>query len=282
MAADPNTVIIRYGEIFLKSDWVRCKFTQVLRENIICALERAGIDAKIDIQRHRLYANTPHAQEAAEAISRVFGVKSTSPAVRSDTDKKHIYDTALSLFPDGTDSFCVRAKRDKSLPMTSIEIERELGALIVGRFGNPVDLSNPDILVGVEATPACSFVYTRTLKGPGGLPYGSQGIICARLTTGDDACACYLLMRRGCKVVAYGDPKIKSLLDAWAPQPIKLVEDLQQAIKMGAKAFCIGDGIEGIGSHFDLELNVPVFRPLIGISSEWLSEIQTLLSQDRK
>ena len=68
------------------------------------------------------------------------------------------------------------AKRgDKSFPMTSPQLERELGARIVERFGWRVNLDHPEMTVMVEVLPNQAFYSFGKEKGAGGMPTGVSG-----------------------------------------------------------------------------------------------------------
>ncbi len=103
-------------------------------------------------------------------------------------------------------SFRISARRAfKTYPMTSVELNRQLGAFVlerVGATGVRVDLENPELEIHVEVLPAETFVYADPRPGPGGLPVGSSGTIAALLSGGiDSPVAAWRMMKRGCRVV---------------------------------------------------------------------------------
>ena len=76
-----------------------------------------------------------------------------------------------------------------------------MGAAIVEATGLPVDLQSPDLVVGIEVGPRCSFVFAGRVDGPGGLPVGSTGHVGLLLSGGiDSPVAAYLMQKRGCVV----------------------------------------------------------------------------------
>jgi thiamine biosynthesis protein ThiI len=98
----------------------------------------------------------------------------------------------------------VEARRsDKSFPYTSPAIERHVGAVVADSTGARVDLSPAsDLEIGVEVQPGRALVFGRVIKGPGGLPLGSQGRVVALLSGGiDSPVATWLMMKRGCGVI---------------------------------------------------------------------------------
>jgi thiamine biosynthesis protein ThiI len=100
-------------------------------------------------------------------------------------------------------SFRISARRAfKTYPLTSVELNRELGAFVVQRTGARVDLREPELTIHVEVLPAETFVYADRVPGPGGLPVGTGGTVAALLSGGiDSPVASWRMMKRGCRVV---------------------------------------------------------------------------------
>jgi thiamine biosynthesis protein ThiI len=101
------------------------------------------------------------------------------------------------------ESFRISARRAfKTYPMTSVELNRELGAFVLGRAATRVDLRQPKLEIHVEVMPAETFVYVDPEPGPGGLPVGASGTVAALLSGGiDSPVAAWRMMKRGCRVV---------------------------------------------------------------------------------
>lgn len=100
-------------------------------------------------------------------------------------------------------TFAVRTRRPKKdFPMTSMDVNRELGRMIQERSGWPVDLEKPDLTVRVDVTPQGILTYSSKRYGPGGLPVGSSGKLICLLSGGiDSPVAAYKMMCRGCRMV---------------------------------------------------------------------------------
>ncbi len=100
-------------------------------------------------------------------------------------------------------SFRISARRAfKTYPLTSVELNRELGAYVLGRASSRVDLRQPELEIHVEVMPAETFVYVDPEPGPGGLPVGASGTVAALLSGGiDSPVAAWRMMKRGCRVV---------------------------------------------------------------------------------
>jgi tRNA uracil 4-sulfurtransferase len=100
-------------------------------------------------------------------------------------------------------SFRISARRAfKTYPLTSVEINRQLGAFVLERVSTKVDLRQPELEIHVEVMPAETFVYVDPEPGPGGLPVGASGTVAALLSGGiDSPVAAWRMMKRGCRVV---------------------------------------------------------------------------------
>src|SRR3989442_9088178 len=100
-------------------------------------------------------------------------------------------------------SFRITARRAfKTFPLTSVEINRELGAHVLKvRPQARVDLEHAELNVHVEVLPHEAFVYADRRPGAGGLPVGSGGTVMALLSGGiDSPVAAWRMMKRGCRV----------------------------------------------------------------------------------
>ncbi len=201
-----DTVIVRYAEIFLKSEYVKRRLEDRLIENIALVLKREGIDARILRRRHRVYLSTDDAIRASEAVKSIFGVSSVSPALKTSDDLDEISEKLFGLAEKSVcpgETIAVRAKRYKSYPHTSMEIERRVSSYIVPLLDAKVDLKDPDRTLSIEiGEDGWAFVFDRKLVGVGGLPYKSQGRVISLISSGiDSPVATWMMMRRGCNMI---------------------------------------------------------------------------------
>jgi len=196
-----NTVIIRYGEIFLKSEFIRGEFEKKLIRNI---KKRIG-DASIFRKRHRIYIKTENAKEVSERLKTVFGIVSVSPAIKTDANVEDITEISLALAKKiirPGERFAVRAERSGRHDFSSKDIENLVGEEILNSIHGRVDLENPDKTIFIEVRDDLAFIFDKKIKGLGGLPYKSQGRLIALLSTGiDSPVAAWMMMRRGCEIV---------------------------------------------------------------------------------
>jgi thiamine biosynthesis protein ThiI len=200
--------MVRYGEIGIKSEQIRAKYERLLIKNIEAMLGENGIAFEDIIrERGRIFVKSGD-RRAPEAIARVFGVVSVSPVAVTGTDIKDVRETAAALGRETigmNSSFAIRARRVGEQPYTSQEIGRMCGDAVFEavRERNPrVDLKSPDHEIFVEMRENRSYVFSKVIKGVGGMPLGSQGRMVALISGGiDSPVAAWLMMRRGCDLI---------------------------------------------------------------------------------
>ncbi len=205
MSAEYSSVLVRFGEIAIKSKQTRRRMTKMLADHIRSALkEHEVVFDKVRIEYGRIFIVTKAADEAARVASNVFGVVSTSPVVETSADLKDILDAgeklALAGFKKGR-SFAVGGRRYGDHKYTSQEMRGFLGERLLE--GHPelelsVDLKNPEQSIYIEVRDDRSYIFTETIKGVGGMPTGTQGKVVCTISTGlDSPIAAFKIMKRG-------------------------------------------------------------------------------------
>jgi thiamine biosynthesis protein ThiI len=142
-------------------------------------------------------------EQVRDRLSRVFGVANFARAGRTRPDVDELARDILSDLGDREPaSFRVSARRaDKRFPLTSPQIEREVGGRIKAARGWRVDLENPALTIYVELITHEAFYYFGKARGAGGLPTGSSGRVVCLLSGGlDSPVAGWRMMKRGCTV----------------------------------------------------------------------------------
>ena len=140
---------------------------------------------------------------AFDRVKTVFGLAALSRAVVCEKDFDTICQTAEDYLGDslhGIRTFKVEARRaDKSFPMTSPELMRELGAYLLGKHNYlKVDVHNPDFKVIVEVRDYGAYIHGPKIPGEGGLPVGTSGRALNMLSGGiDSPVAAYRMAKRG-------------------------------------------------------------------------------------
>ncbi|HTY90915.1 MAG TPA: tRNA uracil 4-sulfurtransferase ThiI [Methanocella sp.] len=203
-----DVVIVRYGEIGIKSEQVRRKFEALLMGNIRAMLDSKGVAYEDVIkERGRIFVVTKD-PKAPRVVGNVFGVVSTSPAVRAGPTIEEAAAVAAAfgkeLIKDGQ-SFGIMGRRSGNQPFTSQDIGRQCGDAVYNAVAErhpKVDLKNPDHSIHVEIRDTHSYIFTDIVKGVGGMPLGSQGKMVAMESGGiDSPIAAWLMMKRGCEIV---------------------------------------------------------------------------------
>jgi len=276
-----NVILVRYAEVGLKSPGVRRYFESILLDNMLAALARERIEALVDIEQGRIYVRTDRINEAVIALTRVFGIASVSPALECSSDMEEMQRIAAdlsSLVLGEGQSFAVKARREGNHPYTSMEVGKEVGSAIFltnQDRGVRVDLSHPDVTFYVEIRGKRAFIFHRYIAGPGGLPLGSQGKVVASVYSDQDALAAWMLMKRGCRVIVWGDEHI-DILQSWDPNLRRMYSESITAAATEAKALgaVFGYRLDDIEYIKKIKLDIPVFYPLVGMTEE---EITTRL-----
>jgi thiamine biosynthesis protein ThiI len=198
-------VLVHYHEIGLKGK-NRPFFVRLLIRNLKAALQ--GLDhGRIENLPGRLaipIGDELPWPEVRQRLQHVFGVANFALAHRVPADleaiRARIGEGIQGLsFP----SFRITARRaDKAFPLTSEQINREVGAFVKARTGAAVNLTAPALTIFVEILGAEAFVYWERVPGPMGLPVGTGGSVAGLLSGGlDSPVAAYRMMRRGCRVI---------------------------------------------------------------------------------
>jgi tRNA uracil 4-sulfurtransferase len=198
----PVRVLAKVGEASLKGR-NRRYFLETLRRNLKATL--AGIDTRLEDGGSVTTIAVPDQQTAEEVgarLERVFGFAAASSCLACDRDPEAITAAALRLIDERRPaSFAMRVRRrDKGFPLTSQDLEREIGAAIQGNTSPPlaVDLTSPDLELRVEVDHRHAYLHVRELKTAGGLPVGTSGRAISLLSGGiDSPIASMLAMKRG-------------------------------------------------------------------------------------
>lgn len=140
---------------------------------------------------------------AFERVSKVFGLAALSRAVVCEKDFDTICRTAEAYLGEqlrAVRTFKVEARRaDKTYPMKSPELMRELGAYLLSKHNYlKVDVHTPQLKVIVEIRDYGAYIHGPKTAGEGGLPVGTSGRALNLLSGGiDSPVAAYRMARRG-------------------------------------------------------------------------------------
>ena len=200
-----KVVMVRYGELFLKSEPVKYHFIGLLLRNIGRALTAAGLPYRAETPRGRILLFGDEPEKIALVASRIFGVVDVSVCTVTGTDPEAMAAEAVRLAVPKLKapmSFAVRAKRQNKVGMNSQELGAFVGSAIYDSIpGLVVDLTSPDYELFAEMRESGGFIYDTRIPAPGGLPWGTQGKVIGLLSSGiDSPVASWLCMKRGCEV----------------------------------------------------------------------------------
>ena len=198
-------MLIRYHEIALKKG-NRQYFTELLKRNLLAAVKDLGPKEVRSLSARLLltFKKDIDAEIAIQRIRTVFGVANFSLVERTARDINALRTRILeSLNGTQFESFRIETQRgDKTFPLTSPEINRQLGAAVKEKSGARVDLTNAEFTVTVEILPRDAFFGFNKIAGAGGLPVGASGRLIALISGGiDSPVAAYRMMQRGCRVI---------------------------------------------------------------------------------
>ncbi len=205
-----HCAIIHYHELALKGR-NRDFFEQRLVRNIRLALKDLKI-RRIESLQGRIRVTIPDDVMPALVADRLRRICGVSNFLLSESVPLDLREPDLSVIKQAAQrqlaqqpftSFRVTAKRaDKRLPLTSMDVEREVGGFLHETTGKAVKLKQPDVTLYIELLTKEAYVAARKIQGPGGMPVGTSGKVACLLSGGiDSPVAAYRMIKRGCKAV---------------------------------------------------------------------------------
>lgn len=185
--------VIHYGEIGIKGK-NRIFFEKKLVENV----ERI---VRIRAKRKFGRIEAEYKESAEERLKKIPGIRYFAPALKVEKDVEKIKEASLKVLPESFESFKVEASRsDKTFSLTSPEINNLVGEFIKEKTGKKVNLKYADVKVYIEICENEAYVYSKKIKGVGGLPVGTAGRVVSLLSGGiDSPVAAFFAMKRGCE-----------------------------------------------------------------------------------
>ncbi len=293
-------VLVRYGEIGIKSQPVRRRMQARLKQNLLDAMLRDGVEGNVESLGSRLWLVGSDLDALLDLACRTFGVVSASPAKKVGSNMEQLAEAAIEVaLPMEWTSFAIRARRQGKHPFKSQDVGIEVGSALYkaaeAQGRKPVvDLDNPDLEVSIDVRGEGAFIHTMSQTGPGGLPLGTQGKVALLLSDTPSAVAAWFMMRRGCAVQAIhaGDMgsapiELTDPLKRWGLNPNIIVlpvcsgsvtkEGLIEAATVIARrkklrVIVTGDTLHSRLVHGEL----PVLRPVCGLVPDEIRRIQLL------
>ncbi len=242
--------IIRVSEIFLKGK-NRSLFQKCLKRNIRAALQANNVEADLVDLRNRILLYT---EKDCSFLKDVFGIANYSRAVVVSSDLSAIKEKIKSLWKGSV--FKIETTRlDKKFPLSSIEVNKEVGAFLGGK----VSMKEYKEWFGIEIDKGQAFLFFEKVSCYGGLPVGSEGNVDVLVQEKNSLKAAWLMLRRGCAVTFFGGE-----IDASSLEKFSYGIPIRFAKVLNGEVVVVNDTIDALQ-----EYNFPVvFRPLIGYALE--------------
>ncbi len=198
-------VVIHYNEIGLKGK-NQPLFLRRLQANLLRATAGTGVRRVEERSGRMVLPLTRDAgwESIRERLRYVFGIANFALAERVEPEMAELKKAVgKSLEGRVFRSFKVAARRAfKQFPLTSEDINRDLGAFVKEQTQAAVDLEHPELIIHVEVLPRDLYFSFGREAGPGGLPVGVSGRVVSLLSGGiDSPVAACRLMKRGCQVI---------------------------------------------------------------------------------
>lgn len=223
-------ILIKNGELALKG-LNRATFESVLVKNIKRRLHNLGRFVITRSQSTITIEPTDEGfdvDEAVDRLGRVFGIAAFQRACETEKSMDAILRDACAYLGEelsGIRAFKVESKRsDKTFPLTSPEISREVGGALLARYPHlRVDVHRPERTVTVEVREHAAFIHCDQIKGAGGMPVGTGGKAMLLISGGiDSPVAGWMMAKRGIVLdaVHFASPPYTS------PQSEQKVHDL--------------------------------------------------------
>jgi thiamine biosynthesis protein ThiI len=263
-----TSVIVHYQEIALKGK-NRPWFVGRLVRNLRRAVADLDVRAVRPLMGRIEVVLGPEAtrEQVSERIGRTFGIANFSYAARTPLDLDALTAAILHDLEGRTcRSFRVSVRRaDKRFPLTSPQVEREVGGRIKSARGWTVDLEHAELVIHIELLADEAFYFFGKERGPGGLPTGTAGRVVCLLSGGiDSPVAAYRMMKRGCLVTFvhfHSYPILSRASQEKARELVTLLTTRQQRSRLYLVAF--GDIQQQVVLAVPGPMRVVVYRRLM-------------------
>ena len=198
--------LIKYGEIGTKGK-NRYLFEDALCRQIRRALKKIDGEFAVSKEQGRIYVEALSEfdyEEAVSALQTVFGILWICPMMQIEDNgfddlAANAIEYMKKVYGDKPVTFKVKARRArKNYEKNSMEINMDLGEKLLEALPNvSVDVHNPDAELNVEIRNKIN-IYSEFIKGPGGMPVGTNRKATLLLSGGiDSPVAGYMIAKRG-------------------------------------------------------------------------------------
>ena len=231
-------IIVFFGELSTKGKNIM-NFIRLLGANIKIALKKFT-SLSYEIKKDHIYIllNGESFEEVSKPLKKVPGILSFSLATRIDKDINKIKEEAFRQYQDTKPTtFKIHCKRiDKTFPLHSDEVNRQVAGYILSNVGGKVDVHHPELLLNIIIREEGCYIYGKKIQALGGYPLGIAGKGLALLSGGiDSPVSIALLMKRGVRVECIhfmAPPYTSSLVIDKIKDLLHVLNDYQDEIKL--------------------------------------------------
>ena len=265
-----TSLLLRGGEIFLKG-----KNYPFFEKKLVTNIKVITGQKEVKALRGRFII--PYFSEHS-VLKRVFGLTSYSPALKVAKDFDEIKKKALVLLAGKVGTFKIEPKRsDKRFPLTSPEINIQLGRFVEEHTPLRFDGLHYDHLVGVEINQDGAYLFLEIISCFGGLPTGAEGNVLLFIDSKESILAGLLMMKRGVNIFPVALEKVDlSLLQKFSPVPLSLkvihsVSEIDQyALDRQFDILVFGDTFE---KRSTVKTSLTVLSPLMAFDVEKIERL---------
>ncbi len=206
VAEPSNVVIVRLGEYMVRRKSPATKMMiRRLVESISRRINREGLEADVQvIEGSRIIVRAEHGliNRFLGILPNVFGVSSVSPALEVDSNPRSVVESVINIIKELRPGSIALELSGNPRIFSRREYLWIITDLLKKKLNIRYDLTNPELRIGIDVRNDKSYIYTRYIKGVGGLPYGVEGCLVSLVSGGiDSAVASWLTMKRGVRII---------------------------------------------------------------------------------
>lgn len=238
-------ILIHYGEIGLKGankgyfvkklcSSIKEKLQKAFKKtfSVSCFLGRIMVPLGPKLNEEKI----------SEILEKISGLKNYQFVYEGDLDLKKLGKQILKNWPkdwkkDDSKTFRVSVKRSQNMKVTSVEAERNLGAILLkNNIGMKAKMKNPDVTINVEFFKEHGYFSYKKSFGLGGMSSNTGGKLIAMISAGiDSPVAAYRMMRRGARVIFVhfdGYPYTDDVENEHVKDLVKILSEYQKDTKL--------------------------------------------------
>ena len=190
--------LVRYSEIFLKSDPVRRQWENALIANILEVMPKIHVRN----ERGRIWLD---GDVKPDLLKNIFGIVSFSLVehIQLDEIESFLPDYCRRHGIEKAKTFALKIKRVGKHEFSSNDKAIEYGNLLRREFPHlKVNLATPDKEIHIEIRAGEAYLYDNVTRAASGLPLGVEGTLVALVSGGiDSPVAAWMMMKRGCRIL---------------------------------------------------------------------------------